>query len=348
MASRLEPRAPQPLTPEPLTPETLLRVTALTVDLPTPRGRLRALDDVSLTVAPHETLGLVGESGSGKSMLVRSIMGIAPARATVTGSVVFDGVELTSLSHQAVRAFWGRRIAMVFQDPTTSLNPVMTIGRQLTEAMRAWLGLSRAGAAERAVELLDLVRIPQPRRQLRQYPHELSGGMRQRVVIAMALACDPDLLIADEATTALDVTVQKQILDLIAGIQRERGLALILVSHDLGVVAGRTDHVAVLYGGRIAERASTPVLFTDRRHRYSEALLAAVPRLDGPPALALRAIPGTPPDLVAPGPGCRFAPRCPAAAADCDDGPPPPRPGADAEHAFACRHPVGAAAAVPS
>ncbi|WP_307875410.1 ABC transporter ATP-binding protein [Frankia nepalensis] len=320
--------------------EPLLRVSGLTVDIPTPRGPLRALDDVSFELAPHRTLGLVGESGSGKSMLVRTIMGISPARSTVTGSVRFDGVELTSLPRRAARSYWGRRIAMVFQDPTTSLNPVLTVGRQLTEATRAHLGLGRARATERAVELLDLVSIPEPRRRLRQYPHELSGGMRQRVTIAMALACDPDLLIADEATTALDVTVQKQILDLIAGIQRERGLALILVSHDLGVVAGRTDDIAVLYGGRVAERASTRVLFAGHRHPYSQALLAAVPRLDRPAGAAPRTIPGTPPDLVLAPPGCRFAPHCPSAEDDCHRAAPAPRPGADPTHAYACLHPI--------
>ncbi|KPM52079.1 peptide ABC transporter ATPase [Frankia sp. R43] len=335
--------AAQPTVPE---AQPLLRVAGLTVDIPTPRGPLRALDDVSLTLAPRQTLGLVGESGSGKSMLVRSIMGIVPPRATVTGTVTFDGVDLNGLPPQAARQYWGRRIAMVFQDPATSLNPVLTIGRQLTEAMRAWKGLRRRQADEHAVELLDQVRIPEPRRRLRQYPHELSGGMRQRVVIAMALACDPELLIADEATTALDVTVQKQILDLLAELQRERGLALVLVSHDLGVVAGRTDRVVVLYGGRIAEEAGTATLFAARRHPYSEALLAAAPRLDSPRGAALRAIAGTPPDLVHPPAGCRFAPRCPSVAADCEQGPPPRRQGLDATHSYACRHPVGALTAV--
>ncbi|MYW01807.1 ATP-binding cassette domain-containing protein [Streptomyces sp. SID3343] len=327
-------------TGSPAPDEPLLRATDLRVHLDTPRGLLKAVDGVSFSIERGETLGLVGESGSGKSMLVRSLMGICPSIANIHGSVRLDGRELVGVPRKEARTIWGNRIAMVFQDPMTSLNPVIRIDRQLTEAMTLHLKLGKKEAGERAIELLKLVGIPEPVKRARQYPHQLSGGMRQRVTIAMALACDPDVLIADEATTALDVTVQRQILDLLQEIQAERGMGMILVSHDLGVVAGRTDQIAVMYAGRMVEHSPTADLFAQRRHRYTEALLAAVPRLDVPRDQRPRAIPGTPPDLVTLKSGCAFAARCPTADDVCRQ----ERPELGEElggHRFACHHPVG-------
>jgi oligopeptide/dipeptide ABC transporter ATP-binding protein len=321
------------------TEKTLLAVEDLTVHLDTPRGVLKAVDGVSFTLERGKTLGLVGESGSGKSMLVRSLMGICPPIATIGGSVKLDGVELVGMPRKQARTIWGHKIAMVFQDPMTSLNPVVRIERQLTESMRLHLKLGRKEAKERAVDLLKLVGIPSPEQRAKQYPHQLSGGMRQRVTIAMALACDPDVLVADEATTALDVTVQRQILDLLQEIQAKRGMAMVLVSHDLGVVAGRTDAIAVMYAGRMVETSPTVDLFAHRKHRYTEALLGAVPRLDVPIDQRPKAIPGSPPDLVTLHGGCSFYDRCPARQDDCKA----TRPELAGEsHRFACFHPVGA------
>jgi oligopeptide/dipeptide ABC transporter ATP-binding protein len=295
----------------------LLTVADLRCRIGTAAGTVRALDGVDLSLRRGEVLGLVGESGSGKSMLVRSIMGMRPDGAELTGRITLDGTDLTAMDAKAAHRLRGRRIGMVFQDPMTALNPVVRIGRQITEVARRTLGLSAGEARDRAAGLLARVGIPEPAERLRHYPHQFSGGMRQRITIAMALACDPDLLIADEATTALDVTVQRQILDLLQGLQRDRGMAMILVSHDLGVVAGRADEVAVMYAGRIVEQAPAEALFTGRRHRYTEALLDAVPRLDRPRHTRLRAIPGLPPDPVRDDPGCPFGPRCPRAADRC-------------------------------
>ncbi|WP_201260811.1 ABC transporter ATP-binding protein [Embleya scabrispora] len=327
-------------TGSPMPDEPLLRAEDLRVHLDTPRGLLKAVDGVSFAIERGETLGLVGESGSGKSMLVRSLMGICPSIAKIQGSVRLDGRELVGVPRKEARKIWGNRIAMVFQDPMTSLNPVLRIDRQLTESMRLHLGLGKKEAGERAIELLTLVGIPEPLKRSRQYPHQLSGGMRQRVTIAMALACDPDVLIADEATTALDVTVQRQILDLLQEIQAERGMGMILVSHDLGVVAGRTDQIAVMYAGRMVEHSPTAELFAHRRHRYTEALLGAVPRLDVPRDQRPRAIPGSPPDLITLASGCAFAARCGAADDLCRAQ--RPELGEDlGTHRFACHHPVG-------
>jgi peptide/nickel transport system ATP-binding protein len=301
----------------------LLEVRRLTTDFPTEQGIVRAVDCVSLSVRRAETLGIAGESGSGKSALVRTIVGLVPASAQVTGEVLVDGHLVSSLPKTEKRHLLGRRIGMVLQDPMTSLNPVRKIGHQLTDPMRYHLELSRAEAQSRAVELLEMVRMPQARQRLAQYPHELSGGMRQRVGIAIALSCQPELLIADEATTALDVTVQKEILDLLGSLQADLGMALIVISHDLGVLAGRTDRVHVMYAGRVVEDAQTAVLFRGPRHPYTGALLAAIPRLRDAPHTRLAAIPGQPPDPLDQAAGCRFAPRCPHAADHCRAEEPP-------------------------
>ncbi|WP_235736399.1 ABC transporter ATP-binding protein [Nocardioides alcanivorans] len=301
---------------------------------------------MSFSLSRGETIGIVGESGSGKSVLGRTIMGLHTSGPTTTidGRVMFDGQDIQALGPKQLRKLWGARIGMVFQDPMTALNPVKKIGTHLTETLRKHQGLGRQAARERAKELLDLVGIPDPVRRLDQYPHEMSGGMRQRVVIAMALANDPALLIADEPTTALDVTVQRQILDLLAKLQDELGMAIILISHNLGVVAGRADRVAVMYAGRMVETTDARSLFTGARHPYSEALLRAIPRLTEPPHVRLAAIDGAPPNMLHPPQGCRFAPRCAYAQDDCRVDLPELRTGDAPQgrvpHLFACHHPV--------
>jgi peptide/nickel transport system ATP-binding protein len=320
----------------------LLAVEQLSVDLPTPRGRLRAVDQVDLRLEAGHTLGIVGESGSGKTMLSRAILQLTPRRARLSGRVRFDGRELTTLAAEALRRLRGRSIAVVFQDPMTSLNPVLTIGRQIIETLREHLAIDAAAALRRAVELLAEVGIPAPEQRLRQYPHQLSGGMRQRVAIAIALSCEPRLLIADEPTTALDVTVQAQILDLLARERQRRQMAMILITHDLGIVAGRTDEVAVMYAGRIVERAPTTRLFKAMRMPYTEALLAAIPKLDAPPHTPLPAISGRPPDPTRPLPGCAFAPRCRYRAERCEEQKPALTRIDGSEHEYACWHPIGA------
>ncbi|ASR39336.1 dipeptide/oligopeptide/nickel ABC transporter ATP-binding protein [Prauserella marina] len=330
--------------PSPATGSALLAVDGLRTSISTTGGVVTAVDGVSLTVGRGETLGIVGESGSGKSVLGRTIMGLYTTRGpvTITGEVRFAGEDIHAMGQRERRALWGAEIGMVFQDPMTALNPVKKVGAHLTETLRRHQTLGRTPAVEKAAELLDLVGIPDPRRRLAQYPHELSGGMRQRVVIAMALANEPALLIADEPTTALDVTVQRQILDLLDTLQSELGMAIILISHNLGVVAGRADRVAVMYAGRLAETAPTDAVFDDPRHPYTHALLGAIPRLEQRPHLRLAAIGGAPPDMVAPPKGCRFAPRCQYAKDDCTTVLPHLRPVPDlAGHEFACHHPVG-------
>ena len=323
--------------------EPLLQVHDLHTHFVTPRGRVRAVDGVSFTVERGQTLGIVGESGCGKSVLSRTIMGLLPSNARVPDEsrIRFDGQDLRGLSERALREIRGRRMAMIFQDPMTSLNPVMTCGAQLVESLVHHLRLSKRDARGRAVELFATVGIPEPERRVDHYPHQLSGGMRQRVAIAIALACEPTLLIADEPTTALDVTVQAEILDLLKRQQRERNMALILITHDLGVVAGRTDRVAVMYAGRIVERADTGTLFAETRMPYTEALLRSIPRLSDPAHTRLETIAGRPPELIDPPPGCRFAPRCRYATDDCRAE--APALSGDG-HAFACWHPLGAGA----
>ena len=318
----------------------LLEVRNLRTGFGTDRGIVWAVDDVSFDVQRGKTLGIVGESGSGKTVLSRSIMSLFPgSNVERHGQVIFDGVPLDTLSRSELRHFWGARIAMVFQDPMTSLNPVVRIERQLTESMRLHLDMAREEARERAAELLRSVQIPEPQRRLRQFPHQLSGGMRQRVSIAIAQACEPDLIIADEPTTALDVTVQRQILDLLDQQQQERRMAMMLITHDLGVVAMRTDEIAVMYAGQIVEKAPTPELFSSTMMPYTEALLKSIPRLGGRPHGRLEAIEGRPPDLANPPKGCRFAPRCPYAQHRCEVEAPPLRLASD-DHWYRCWYPI--------
>jgi oligopeptide/dipeptide ABC transporter ATP-binding protein len=321
--------------------EPLLDVQDLQTAFRTDRGLVRANNGVSFTLDRGKTLGVVGESGSGKTVLTRSIMGLLPrANLERSGSVRFAGHDLTTLTPLQLRDVWGTQMSVIFQDPMTALNPVVRVDRQLTESLRIRLGLDRRAAHDTAVALLTSVGIPAPEQRMRNYPHELSGGMRQRVMIAIALACGPKLVLADEPTTGLDVTLQAQILDLLATLQRERAMGMILVTHDLGVVANRADDIAVMYAGRIVEQAPTKNLFSHTRMPYTEALLRSIPRLTDPSHTRLRAIPGRPPDLAALPPGCPFAPRCPYAQDRCRAEDPPSRT-AGAGHRFSCWYPVG-------
>ncbi|MFT3854236.1 MAG: ABC transporter ATP-binding protein [Ilumatobacteraceae bacterium] len=309
----------------------------------TARGRVRAVNGVNLHLARGRTLGVVGESGSGKTIFSRSVMNLLPKENVArSGSVLFDGRELLGLDDKAMRRICGAEIAMIFQDPMSSLNPVMTIGKQITESLKLHLKMARGTAQETAVELLRAVNIPEPARRFGEYPHQLSGGMRQRVMIALALACGPRLLFADEPTTALDVTVQAEILNLLQDQQQDRFMTMVLVTHDLGVVAGRTDEIAVMYAGRIVEQADTAMLFAAMRHPYTEALLRSIPRLEDPSHTRLRVITGRPPNLLAPPPGCAFSPRCPYAQDRCRSEEPElvdddQNPG----HRYACFYPLG-------
>lgn len=325
----------------------LLELDKLAVTFNTPKGPVYAVSEVSLEVSKGEAVGIVGESGSGKSVTVKSLMGLLPRTATIGGTATFDGMNIFDLPKDRKKHFYGVDIAMVFQNPMTSLNPVKRIGAQLTEGMRFHQGLSKDAATSRALELLNLVRIPDPKKRLKQYPHELSGGMRQRVVIAMALANDPALLIADEPTTALDVTVQRDILDLLDKLRHELHMALILITHDLGVVRDRTDKIAVMYGGRLMERAPTAAVFADTAHPYTEALQRSIPDMSMPRGTRLDPIPGSPPDLALVPSSCPFAPRCAYATEACVASMPPlEQTPSDANHSFACFHPLGSAASI--
>ncbi|MFE1771421.1 ABC transporter ATP-binding protein [Streptomyces sp. NPDC059008] len=290
--------------------EPVLSVRDLTVSFATERGPVRAVDGLGFDVRRGETLGIVGESGSGKSVTSLAVMGLHTG-ASVTGSITLGGRELTGLAERELNRLRGRRMAMVFQDSLSSLHPSYTVGEQIAEHHRVHFGSGRKAARERAVEALAEVGIPEPRRRAREHPHRFSGGMRQRVMIAMALVCEPELLIADEPTTALDVTVQAQILELLARLQQDRGLAVIMITHDLGVVARVAHEVLVMYGGRAVERADVDTLFAAPAHPYTRGLLDSLPRLDDRDDAPLRAIPGSPPSLLTPAPGCAFAPRCP-------------------------------------
>ena len=321
----------------------LLVVEDLRTHFNTERGVVRAVDGVTFTLDRGRSLGIVGESGSGKTVLSRSIMGLLPRRNIVrTGSVVFEGQEIIDLSLKDRRRIWGREMAMIFQDPMTSLNPVMRIGKQLTEGLQLHLGMAKPTARATALKLLRDVRIPEPAKRLDQYAFELSGGMRQRVMIALAMSCGPTLLFADEPTTALDVTVQAQILDMIGEQRRDRNMSLILVSHDLGVVAGHTDDIAVMYGGRLVEKAPTRTLFARMKMPYTEALLQSIPKIEDPSHTRLKVIPGRPPDLVNPPRGCRFSPRCAYVQDRClEEEPPLIAAENDPDHVYACWFPVG-------
>ena len=302
----------------------LLRVRDLTVTFAS-RGRrpVRAVDGVSLDVAAGSTVGIVGESGSGKSVTSLAALGLLGRRGVnVTGSVEFDGQDLLHLPDDELRAIRGRELAMIFQDPMSSLNPVLTVGRQLTEILTRHRGLKGPAARDRAGELLASVGIGDARQRLRSFPHQLSGGMRQRVMIAMALACEPRLLIADEPTTALDVTISAQILDLLRSLVAGSSTALVMITHDLGVVAGLCDTVHVMYSGRIVESAPRRPLFADPQHPYTNGLLASVPRLDEPRGAPLLPIPGSPSDTLPWPQGCAFAPRCERRVDACTGSPP--------------------------
>ncbi len=297
----------------------LLEVRDLSVAFSSQGGIVRAVDGVSFSLERGETLGIVGESGSGKSVTALAVMGLVrdpPGRIT-SGKIMFEGRDLRTVSQEDMRALRGNGIAMVFQDPMTSLNPVLTIGRQITEVMEVHLGLAPPAARKRAIELLELVGIPAPETRLDEYPHRFSGGMRQRVMIAMAVACKPRLLIADEPTTALDVTIQAQILELLRSLQAELGMAMILITHDLGVVAGMADRVNVMYAGRIVEEGPTDAIFATPRMPYTVGLLQSVPRLDRPEDARLIPIPGLPPAGSSGPSRCSFSPRCSLAAEPC-------------------------------
>lgn len=319
---------------------TFLRVEGLTTWFHTGRGVLKAVNGVSFELEKGETLGLVGESGSGKSVLTRSVMGIQTGShiAKTSGSVLFNDADLREKSGSDLRSYWGRNIAIVPQNPLSSLNPVMKVGKQVTEILTLRMGMRRREANAHAIDLLRSVGIPSPEKRLGQYPHQLSGGMRQRVVIAMALAGEPELLIADEPTTALDVTIQAQILALLKRLQEERNMAMIFVSHDLAVVSGMADRIAVMYAGRIVEISDAATILSRPRMPYTEALLQAIPQLDHEKHTRLPVIPGRPPDLVGEVAGCPFHPRCAHAGPGCDvdrpvlDGSP--------DHEYACWYPV--------
>jgi peptide/nickel transport system ATP-binding protein len=296
------------------TDDPLLRVEDLRVAFSTEDGVVKALDGISYELERGRTLGIVGESGSGKTVAALSVLGLTRADgALLSGSISFAGRDLLTLGEGELRAIRGNQIAMVFQDPLSSLHPLYRVGAQIVEAIRAHQSLTKAKARAHAIELLGLVDIPDPARRVDAYPHELSGGQRQRVMIAMALANDPELLIADEPTTALDVTVQAQILALLARLQRERAMALVLVTHDLGVVAEMADDIAVMYAGEIVEQAPAQRIFTAPEHPYTWGLLRSIPTLDGPREQELTPIPGSPSSPLAPPSGCRFHPRCPYA-----------------------------------
>ncbi|HEY2931902.1 MAG TPA: ABC transporter ATP-binding protein [Acidobacteriota bacterium] len=300
-----------------VTTDPILEVRQLCVEFRISDQILRAVDNVSFQVPQQSTVGLVGESGSGKTLTALSILNLPPAGARITaGSILFRGRDVLQMTYRELRHIRGKEIALIFQEPMSSLNPVLSIRTQLTEGMLAHLDISRADATRRAVQLLQQVGISDPERRLREYPHQLSGGMRQRVMIAMALACEPSLLIADEPTTALDVTIQAQILDLLRDLKQKYRLSMLLISHDLGIVAQNADWVAVMYAGRIVEFASCRDLFHHPQHPYTQALLRAVPRLDRK-SDRLEAVPGSVPSLRAIPPGCSFHPRCPEMIPDC-------------------------------
>jgi oligopeptide transport system ATP-binding protein len=305
--------------------EPLLDVKNLKTQFFTQDGVVKAVDDVSFHIMPGETLGIVGESGCGKSITAMSIMRLIPSPPgkIVGGQILFDGEDVMKMSDEEVRSIRGNKIAMIFQDPMTSLNPVLTINRQISESLELHLGMSKSQSRARSVELLKMVGIPNAEERVDQYPHQFSGGMRQRVMIAMALSCNPSLLIADEPTTALDVTIQAQILDLMRNLQQEHNTALMMITHDLGVVAGMTDRIQVMYAGHVVETAPTEELFANPRHPYTVGLLNSIPRLDAVAKAKLSPIRGLPPDLIDLPDMCPFLPRCDYAREKCEQQNPP-------------------------
>ena len=319
----------------------LFEIDNLQITFDTKRGPLQAVRGVSLSIRKGESVGIVGESGSGKTVMSRAAMGLLRGRKVQrTGSVKIEGEELLTLSNEQIRNFWGLRIAMIFQDPMTALNPVRKVGSQFAESLVKRMNMSKDDAAKRTLELLALVKMPEPEKAVQKYPHQLSGGMRQRVMIAMAIACDPELLFADEPTTALDVTVQAQVLELLSELRERLGMAMVIVTHDLGVVAGHTDKIAVMYGGEIVEMASTPDLFANTKMPYTEALMESIPRLDRKRGDRLPTIPGSPPDPIAARTGCGFAPRCRYATDKCRTEH-PELTDAGNGHMYRCFFPIG-------
>jgi oligopeptide/dipeptide ABC transporter ATP-binding protein len=318
----------------------LLKIDGMSVSFATPRGNLRAVNDVTIELLKGESLGVVGESGSGKTVLSRATMGLLPSTATRTGTITYNGQVISELPKDEVRELWGTGMAMIFQDPMTALNPVRRIGSQLTESLTVRLGMDKKAAKLKAVELLKRVRIPDPESMLRKFPYQLSGGMRQRIMIAIAVSCEPELLFADEPTTALDVTVQAQVLDLITELRKESNMAMILVTHDLGVVAGHTDKIAVMYAGDVVEYAPTRQLFSHMKMPYTEALLKSIPRLETPTGSRLPVIEGRLPDPTKNEPGCPFANRCPYVQDKCR-AEKPPLTDAGNNHFYRCWFPIG-------
>ena len=316
----------------------LLEVRDLCVTFASDRGTARVVHNLSYSLSHGETLAIIGESGSGKTISSRALMGLLPAAARVTGSIRLNGRELVGLPEHEMRRYRGRDVAMVFQDPARSLNPTMKIGEQVTEAIRLHAKIAKRQARQQAVDLLGQVRLPSPGRRFHEYPHQLSGGMRQRVMIAIALAAGPKLLIADEATTALDVTTQAQIMDLLLDLQAQYRMSLILISHDMGLAASYAQTVLVMYAGQAVERAPVRELFASVRMPYTKVLLNAVPRLDLPPHSPLPVVSLRAPDLTRPAPGCPFAPRCPRRADDCTDKDPVLEEHEN-QHSWACFHP---------
>ena len=319
----------------------LLVVNNLATTFTTSAGPLPAVGGVSFDLNKNETLGIVGESGSGKTVLARTIMGLQPrTNVTVTGSVLLNGHEMVGTSEMEKRKFWGTEVAMVFQDPMTSLNPVMRIGKQIDETLRVRLGMSREDAKAKAIELLELVGIPSPAQRYGAFPGQLSGGMRQRVVIATALACSPKLLMADEPTTGLDVTIQAKILNLLEDLKEKFHMSVVLITHDLGVVATRTSRIVVMYAGRIVEMGTTREVFTNHRMPYTRALLESSPKVSNPSHTRLVTIPGRPPNLLKLNQGCSFAPRCAYATDQCHQQRPELQSAEEPGHSFACWNPL--------
>ena len=321
----------------------LLSVKNMSINFDTPRGSLEAVRDVDIEILAGTSVGIVGESGSGKTVMCRAAMGLLQgSNVKRSGTVIFDGHELTAMSKEEVRNLFGSGMAMIFQDPMTALNPVRRIGSQLSEGLRVRLGMSKADALVRSKELLELVRIPNAAAILKSFPYQLSGGMRQRVMIAIAIACNPKLLFADEPTTALDVTVQAQILQLLRELREDLKMSMVLVTHDLGVVAGNTDYVAVMYAGEIVEYAPTTKLFADMRMPYTEALLDSIPKIDHKLGTRLAMIAGRLPDPTDRGAGCSFAPRCKYAQEKCHKEHPELKKDPDG-HLYRCWFPIGVA-----